>query len=547
MNKPDKVGEPSMDEILASIRKIIAEEPSDAKADFEGAANPLLTGTELRHDRSDKPLNLNDRPRPSLDRLSNALKARAAAPPPAPQPSARRPSPFSMEPPSSFDDDLADLLEAPTASSIFSEGRPRLAPKTEAGDAMLSPAAAPEAGEAAAEVDAAIDEAISALPPDGDTPAPIELAALNGKTFEAAHSATPSVPPPPATPPLVSPWESMRRKNGFWPPQNATASPPAATPTAASDASVSPSVNGTAFPGSGPFPSKEAQQARNAAAAPSATADLIARLHAGLSEPASAPEPAPLPPSSPPPSSPPMQFGAPLGASAPSPPAPHAPAPHVNGTGYAPPSAGPNGFVPPYSAAPYPAAPYPATPIPAARPAEPAPLPPTPALDPYARPLSADAMMGAALAQLISGGAPLSNAADPFARSQPAGDMGGRYQDPYAQNYPAPGPDPAAAAAAAFDALALGLAGSPRPEPRRPYDHQPVANTAHTAHTALVAQPLLPAVQDYHPQAIRTLEDAVADMLKPMLQKWLSDNMPRIIERALRVEAASGMKPPGSS
>jgi cell pole-organizing protein PopZ len=53
-------------------------------------------------------------------------------------------------------------------------------------------------------------------------------------------------------------------------------------------------------------------------------------------------------------------------------------------------------------------------------------------------------------------------------------------------------------------------------------------------------------VQEVHPQAIRTLEDAVAEMLKPLLQRWLSDNMPRIIERALRVEAASGMKPPGS-
>ena len=44
--------------------------------------------------------------------------------------------------------------------------------------------------------------------------------------------------------------------------------------------------------------------------APSATADLIARLHAGLSEPASSPELAPPPP---------MQFAVPLGASAPSP------------------------------------------------------------------------------------------------------------------------------------------------------------------------------------------------------------------------------------
>lgn len=47
----------------------------------------------------------------------------------------------------------------------------------------------------------------------------------------------------------------------------------------------------------------------------------------------------------------------------------------------------------------------------------------------------------------------------------------------------------------------------------------------------------------------RTLEDMVADMVKPMLQKWLQDNMPRIIEKALRVEvseqqANANRKPP---
>jgi cell pole-organizing protein PopZ len=47
----------------------------------------------------------------------------------------------------------------------------------------------------------------------------------------------------------------------------------------------------------------------------------------------------------------------------------------------------------------------------------------------------------------------------------------------------------------------------------------------------------------------RSLEDAVADMLRPMLQQWVADNMPRIIERALRNEVASALNPgqkPGS-
>ena len=50
----------------------------------------------------------------------------------------------------------------------------------------------------------------------------------------------------------------------------------------------------------------------------------------------------------------------------------------------------------------------------------------------------------------------------------------------------------------------------------------------------------------------RSLEDVVADMLRPMLQKWVAENMPRIMEKALRSEmqrtlsSGSGTKPPGS-
>lgn len=35
---------------------------------------------------------------------------------------------------------------------------------------------------------------------------------------------------------------------------------------------------------------------------------------------------------------------------------------------------------------------------------------------------------------------------------------------------------------------------------------------------------------------VRTMEDTVADLLRPMLRNWLSENMPRIVERALRKE-----------
>jgi cell pole-organizing protein PopZ len=40
------------------------------------------------------------------------------------------------------------------------------------------------------------------------------------------------------------------------------------------------------------------------------------------------------------------------------------------------------------------------------------------------------------------------------------------------------------------------------------------------------------------PAATRTLEDTVAELLRPMLRQWLDANMPRIVEKALRIELA---------
>lgn len=41
-----------------------------------------------------------------------------------------------------------------------------------------------------------------------------------------------------------------------------------------------------------------------------------------------------------------------------------------------------------------------------------------------------------------------------------------------------------------------------------------------------------------HPLAERTMEDTVAELLRPMLKSWLAENMPKIVERALRKEIA---------
>ncbi|MEZ5854442.1 MAG: DUF2497 domain-containing protein [Hyphomicrobiaceae bacterium] len=42
--------------------------------------------------------------------------------------------------------------------------------------------------------------------------------------------------------------------------------------------------------------------------------------------------------------------------------------------------------------------------------------------------------------------------------------------------------------------------------------------------------------------SVRTLEDTVVDLLRPMIRQWLDDNMPRMVEKALRIELASSVK-----
>lgn len=41
---------------------------------------------------------------------------------------------------------------------------------------------------------------------------------------------------------------------------------------------------------------------------------------------------------------------------------------------------------------------------------------------------------------------------------------------------------------------------------------------------------------------VRTLEDTVSELLRPLLREWLENNMPRIVENALRLEMAESVK-----
>ncbi|MCH9765727.1 MAG: DUF2497 domain-containing protein [Alphaproteobacteria bacterium] len=42
--------------------------------------------------------------------------------------------------------------------------------------------------------------------------------------------------------------------------------------------------------------------------------------------------------------------------------------------------------------------------------------------------------------------------------------------------------------------------------------------------------------------AAQHVEDATADLLRPMLRQWLTDNMPRMVEKALHIEVAETVR-----
>ncbi len=79
-------------------------------------------------------------------------------------------------------------------------------------------------------------------------------------------------------------------------------------------------------------------------------------------------------------------------------------------------------------------------------------------------------------------------------------------------------------------------AAAPEPAPELP--------TASSAPEISVAQGMATALAASSGTAVgvRTVEDIVAELLRPMLREWLAENMPRMVEKALRIELAEGLK-----
>lgn len=116
-------------------------------------------------------------------------------------------------------------------------------------------------------------------------------------------------------------------------------------------------------------------------------------------------------------------------------------------------------------------------------------------------------------------------------------------------------PSVTAAAPATAAAAAAPLAGGElrTPEPGMAAETTDAApapvKVTEQAGGAVASQPVLqqpaaaaPALVQAMLPPVKSLEDVVVDLLRPMLRQWLDDNMPRIIEKSLRIELAEALK-----
>jgi cell pole-organizing protein PopZ len=539
MNRPDKAGEPSMEEILASIRQIIADEPRNEQIDAVDA-NPLVP--QSRAPKSQ------DAPLPLADRLSGVLKSGPLAPT----------SPFGSKRPLSFDQDLADMFDETESASGHAVAAPKpdirvptelshpMATKSfvskeqtdKPDDASRSPFASeqpiiPPPPVAGLEQPADLGPAASSpfgfpamrkagfYPPQAATPfaASAPSASLQSEPFAKSSPSEPILGAPPGAAPVddapsVPPQhvaDALRRLE--------TGAPPVTETPVAEEPSVSwppePSVKPE------PLSSTRETTSPTTSALSSRSSFSSSFSTAGKPSVASTPDTDPVlaPLASPPP---PFSFGADSSAEV---------------------KRGPtfDGIL-----------------------REPS------SVDrqmPEHKPFNGNGYDSRSFSPAAKDTSAFSDSFGPSVRAAPGSTGNARFETGPALS--------ADAAHQALDALALGLAASaagvtppsPQPEPLAnaipltpvfdipspPRQTEPEAYVQPVPATAPVApQPsTLPApVANAGSMPVnRSLEDAVADMLRPMLQQWVADNMPRIIERALRNEVASALKPgqkPGS-
>lgn len=561
MNKPDKAGEPSMEEILASIRQIIADEPAAEQPDPVIEANPLVPHPQTTPKA--------DAPQPLSDRLSNVLRSGPLPPT----------SPFGSKRPSSFDQDLADMFDEDEATNGGAAPKPDLRVPEGLSHPMVRKSFVPSSPNASIpreEAPKPFTDGAAALPPQFATSASsVPPPPFGGAEKPAPATAVPTAAPVPPTsygfPPL--------RKTSFYPPQSSTGSTPA-NGARAEEQPAGARLNGAHVSPASPSPEAGAGSASPIARpVPSASSSLEEALRMARASAASSPAPAAEPKLAPGASAGPVLGSAPpkdtLAAGfkaneTPSPQSSASPRPSnaapsfaafapTNGAASA---GGSSTSAPSYTATN-------GSPLAGsstasnAQPAAPERQDATARTSPV---YGSSSPFGAS----VSPAAPEKPAVQPEpARPQPSAPVEPRsFGGPITGSPPdapgfssqsrfASGADVASSAAAhnALDALALGLAASAAAasaplssEPQSPIiPLTPVVEPAYTpaSEPAAPSPSTLPVtVQPYGASGPpRTLEDAVADMLRPMLQQWVADNMPRIIERALRTEVENTIKP----
>ena len=101
---------------------------------------------------------------------------------------------------------------------------------------------------------------------------------------------------------------------------------------------------------------------------------------------------------------------------------------------------------------------------------------------------------------------------------------------------PAPAPKPAAAAPASTPAPAPApkpAAAAPAPAPKPAATPPPAAKTAAPAPAQAIPAPKPAATA---PVGVKSMDETVVELLRPLLRDWLNANMPRLIEPALKAE-----------
>jgi hypothetical protein len=524
-----------MEEILASIRQMIADDPSSDQSEPVIEANPLVPSKETRPAE----------PRPPLaDRLSDVLKGGSLPPT----------SPLGSKRPLSFDQDLADMFDenAPANGSSVIVPKPDIRVSAALSPVPAKPFVPPMAvtpPNDKATVTPPSDrlavippnDKVAAVPPAGkdETIGAKEVAKLEGAKPAAVADGAAALPLPPQLapsaaiiPPLpfgggekpveVAPSTTFGfpplRKTSFYPPQ------PKAPVRAR------PATTGGFFPSQPAAPDPAPTPEPPAAASPDTAEPTgeAARVPRGIGSDVSG-------------DADPFTAG-PLSSEPPQPASVRTP------------------FIPkpprfraadwrfsPFATSDSSVASEPSGASPAAAPLSPAPG--SAARTPFGTPPADAPFATAPDARPIE---PRLHA-DPFSQTVRP-DSGYAAQSRLGAE-PVVGSD---AAHQALDALALGLAASaahasvpPEPVspaiPLTPVLEDPDADVrVHPVPSTLPAPLPVEATAPVN----RTLEDAVADMLRPMLQQWVAENMPRIIERALRTEVAQivkpGSKPPGA-